>query len=134
MPARRKTPRRRLLRRQLFGLGDPTLNAAGQADLFAYVVGRFRAELGDLRVMEDADVVEMLLDRRRHAGELLEIVGDAARTGQRLEAETLLRSLRKILDDRLFGGADVDPHAALGAGDAVDRGARDQVAIERNRA
>ena len=47
-------------------------------------MSRFSAELGDLRVVEDAEVVELLLDRRRHAGKLLEIVGNAARTGQRL--------------------------------------------------
>ena len=32
--------------------------------------------------MEDAEIVELLLDRRRDVVELLEIVGDAARTGQ----------------------------------------------------
>src|SRR5882724_6181161 len=112
MPARRKTPRRRLLCGQLFGLGDPTLDAAGQSDLFANVVSRFRAELGDLRVMEDAEVVELLLDRRRNAGELLQVVGDAARAGQRLKAETLFLGLRQILDDRLLGRTQVDAHAA----------------------
>ena len=82
--------------------------------------------------MEDAEVVELLLDRGRHAGELLEIVGDAARTGQRLEAETLFLRLRQILDDRLLGGAEIDARGALRARDAVDRGTRDQIAIERD--
>jgi hypothetical protein len=58
-----KTPRRRLLRRQLFGLGDPTLDAAGQSNFFADIMSRFSAELGDLRIMEDAEVIELLLDR-----------------------------------------------------------------------
>ena len=104
----------------------------GKPDLFADVVGGVGAELGDLRIVEDAEVVELLLDRGRHAGELLEIVGDAARTGQRLEAETLFLRLRQILDDRLLGGAQIDAHAALRARNAVDRGARDQIAIERD--
>src|SRR5690348_2002790 len=108
-----------LLRRQLFGLGDPTLDAAGQADLFANVVSRFRAELGDLRVMENTEVVELLLDRGRNAGELLDIVGDAARAGQRLKAKALFLGLRQILDDRLLGRTEVDAHAALGARDAI---------------
>ena len=44
------------------------------------------------------------------------------------------RRCRQFLDDRLFGRADVDAHAALRARDAVDRGARDQIAVERDRA
>src|SRR3954471_11280477 len=119
-PARNKPPRRRLLRGQLFGLGDPALDAAGQSNLFANIVSRFRAKLGDLRVVEDAEVVELLLDRRRNARELLEIVGDAARTGQRLEAEPLFLGLRQILDDRLLGRAEVHAHAALRTRDAVE--------------
>src|SRR4029078_9263811 len=93
-PARRTTPRRPLLGRQLFGrqflgLGDPTLDAAGEPDFFADIVSGVGTEFGDLRIVEDADVVQLLLNRRRHTGELLQIVRDAARTGQRLEAETL---------------------------------------------
>ena len=58
--------------RSLFGfggeflrLGDPAVDAAGQSDLFADLVGGVGAELGDLPVVEDAEIVELLLDRRR---------------------------------------------------------------------
>jgi hypothetical protein len=43
-----------------------------------------------------------------------------------------LRSCRNFLADRLSGGADVDAVIALGARDAVDGGAGNQVAIQRN--
>ena len=86
-------------------------------------------ELGELPVVEDAEVVELLLDRARHARELLEVVGGAARTGETLEAAG---SRRKIFGDRLGGGADVDARLALTARDAVDRRARDEVAIQRD--
>ena len=74
-------------------------------------------QLGDLRVVKDADVVELLLDRRRHASELLEVVGNAARSGQRLEAESLLVRLsgQRFDDDRLGRSADVNAKLALGA-------------------
>ena len=64
--------------------------------------------------------------------ELLEIVGDAARPGQRLEAAAFGRLGRQFLGDRLLGRAEVDAHLALRARNAVDGGARDQVAVERD--
>src|SRR3569832_396848 len=131
MRARRKRPgaNRVLLGGQLFGLGDPAGDAAGQTDLLADIVGGLLVELGDLRVVEDAEVVELLLDRARNAGELLEVVGNAARTGKLLEAE-IARRLRRDLfgNGRLLLGAEVDARIALGARDAVDRRTRDQVA------
>jgi len=48
-------------------------------------------EFGELPVMEDAEVVELLLDRAGHAGELLEIVGGTARPGKTLEGRRLRR-------------------------------------------
>src|SRR6476620_465351 len=71
---------------QRLGLGHPGIRAAGQTDLFADLVRGGMIELGELPVMEDAEVVELLLDRARHARELLQVVGGAARTGQTLEA------------------------------------------------
>ena len=62
-------------------------------------MGGLLVELGDLRIVEDAEIVELLLDRRRNAGQLLEIVGDAARPGQLLEAE--IGERRLPLDLRL---------------------------------
>src|ERR1700742_2983399 len=91
-------PSRELLRfrGQRLGLGDPGIGAARKSDLFADLVRGVVIELGELPVMEDAEVVELLLDRTRHAGELLEVVGGAARTGQALEARRL-GGRRKLL-------------------------------------
>src|SRR3954469_13993395 len=108
-------------RGQRLGLGDPAIGAARKPDFFADLVRGFVVELGELPVVEDAEVVELLLDRTRHAGELLEVVGGAARAGQALEAGRLGRC-RNFLAGRLSGGADVDAVVALGARDAVDGG------------
>src|SRR4030081_530467 len=71
-------------------LRDPSVDAPGQSHFLAHIVGGFRTERRDLPIMEDAQIVELLLDRGGYAGELGEIVGDAARTGERLETERLL--------------------------------------------
>src|SRR5437773_1149914 len=92
---------------------------ARKTNLFADLVRGIVVELGELPVVEDAEVVELLLDRTRHAGELLEVVGGAARPGQALEAGRL-GSCRNFLAGRLNRGADVDAVVALGARDAVD--------------
>src|SRR5215212_11483059 len=118
-------------RDQRLGLGDQGIGAARKTNLFTDLVRGIVVEFGELPVVEDAEVVELLLDRPRHAGELLEVVGGAARTGQALEAGRL-RGCRNFLADRLSGGADIDAVIALGARDAVDGGAGDQVAIQRN--
>src|SRR5205085_3183413 len=121
-------------RGQRLGLGNPAIGAARKSDLFTDLVRGVVIEFGELPVVEDAEIVELLLDRPRHAGELFEVVGSAARTCQALEADRL-RSRRDFLaDDRLRGSADIDPVVALGARDAVDGGAGDQVAVQRNRA
>src|ERR1700751_6460397 len=106
---------RRLFRfsRERLGLGDPGVGAARKTDFFADLVRRVVIELGELPVVEDAEVVELLLDRARHAGELLEVVGGAARTGEALEAGR--RSRCELFLRWLDGGADVDPGLALGA-------------------
>src|SRR6266481_3602626 len=56
------------------GLGDPAIGAARKSDLFTDLVRGIVVEFGKLPVMEDAEVVELLLDRTRHAGKLLEVV------------------------------------------------------------
>src|SRR3954452_16198726 len=76
-------------RGQRLGLGDPAIGAARKSDLFADLVRGIVIELGELPVVEDAEVVELLLDRTRHAGELLEVVGGTARAGQALETGRL---------------------------------------------
>ena len=117
-------------------LGDPALDPPRQADRLADLVGRLGAEGRDLPVMEDAEIVELLLDRRGYAGQLLEIVGDPTRARKRLEAEFAggRRRGRKLFDDRRFRRADIDAGLALGARNAVDRRLGDQVAIEADRA
>src|SRR3954465_5523119 len=118
-------------RGQRLGLGNPGIGAARKTNLFTDLVRGIVVEFGELPGVEDAEVVELLLDRTRYAGELLEVVGGATRTGQTLEAGRL-GSCRNFLAGRLSGGADVDAVVALGARDAVDGGAGNQVAIQRN--
>src|SRR5205823_1095809 len=118
-------------RGQRLGLRDPGIGPARKTNLFADLVRGIVVELGELPVVEDAEVVELLLDRTRHAGELLEVVGGAARPGQALEAGRL-GSCRNFLAGRLDRGADVDAVVALGARDTVDGGTGNQVAIQRN--
>ena len=85
--------------------------------------------------MEDAEIVELLLDRRRNAGQLLEIVGNAARTRRAARSRVgERRRVGSVSDDRLLGGADVDARLALRARNAVDRRLRDEIAVERDRA
>ncbi len=86
------------------GLGDPAVDALRQSDFVADFRSGCGLEIGELPEMEDAEIVELLLDRRRHMRELLQIVGNAARSGQSLE----LVVLRQILNDRRRRGADID--------------------------
>src|SRR5208337_1708888 len=65
---------------QLLGLRDPTVHAAGQPGFLADLASGVCTEPGDLPIVEDAEIVELLLDRRRHVMELLEIIGDPARS------------------------------------------------------
>src|SRR5580700_9009499 len=71
-------PITRSLGGKLLGLRDPAFHAAGQPDLLADPVRGLGRERGNLPVVEDAEVVEFLLDRGRDVGELLEVVGNAA--------------------------------------------------------
>src|SRR5580692_11259614 len=116
------------------GLGHPSVCAARKADLFADLVGRIVIEFGQLPVVENAEIVELLLNGAGHAGELLEIVGRTARTRQTLEAGSLRRGGRSLLVNRTGRGTDVDASIALRPRNAVNRSARHQVAIQRDRA
>src|SRR5580704_7105844 len=118
---------------ELLGLRDPALHAARQADLLADPVRGLGRESGDLPVVEDAEIVELLLDRGRDVGELLEVVGDATGSREDLVTGALGRG-RQVFGDRLGGGACIHAHIALGPRNSVDGGARDQVAIEIDRA
>src|SRR5665647_2547943 len=113
------------------GLGDPAIGARRKSDFFADLVGGVVIEFGELPVVEDAEVVELLLDRAGHAGELLEIVGRTARTGETLEARRL-RCRGNFLADRLHRSTDIHARIALRTRDAVDHGAGEQVAIQRD--
>src|SRR3979411_1439089 len=113
------------------GLGHPAVGAAWQSDFFADLVRGIVVEFGQLPVMEDAEVVELLLDRAGYAGELLEIVGGAARPGQTLERRRLRRH-RDFFADGMRRRADIDPGFALRARDAVDHGAGHQIAVQRD--
>src|SRR5215470_13229265 len=102
-----------LLGTEFLGLGDPAVDTSRQPDLLADIVGGSRTETGNLPVMEDAQVIELLLDRRRYAGKFLEVVGNAARPGQRLEAQSVGLFRRNRFGDRFLGGPNVDAQFAL---------------------
>src|ERR1700676_774354 len=68
------------------GLGYPAIGASRKSNLFADLVCGVVIEFSQLPIVEDAEIVELLLDRAGHAGELLEVVGAAARPGKTLEA------------------------------------------------
>src|SRR5712675_3516431 len=89
------------------GLGHPAVGATWQSDLFADLVRGIVIEFGELPVMEDAEVVELLLDRAGHAGELLEIVGRTPRPGKVLEGHRLRRH-GNFLAGRMRRSADID--------------------------
>src|SRR5579862_6160118 len=72
-------------RGERLGLSHPGIGAGRKADFFADLVGGVMIELGELPVVEDAKIVELLLDGARHASQLLEVVRSATRTGQALE-------------------------------------------------
>ena len=120
------------------GLGDPavTVDAAVQLQLrveLRRVLGLHRRKLP---VVEDAGIVELARELRADAVELGQVVRRAARRGEELELLDLFRRhvrvRRDVLDDRRLGGADVEPELAMAARDAVDGGAGDEVAIERD--
>src|ERR1700733_1448008 len=115
------------------GLGHPGVGAGRKTNLFANLVRRIVIQFGQLPVVEDAEIVELLLDRAGHAGELLEIVRRTARARQALEAGSLRRGGGSLLDDRTGRSADVDAGIALRPRNAVDRSARHQIAIQRDR-
>src|SRR5829696_5435892 len=120
------------------GLADPavTVDAAVQLQLrveLRRVLGLHRRKLP---VVEDAGIVELARELRADAVELGQVVRRAARGGEELELLDLLRRnvrvRRDVLHDRRLGGADVEPELAMAARDAVDGGAGDEVAIERD--
>src|SRR6202000_2739868 len=98
----------------------------------ADLVGGVVSALRQLPVVEDAEIVELLLDRAGHSGELLEIVRGTARPGKALEAgRSLWRGF--LRGDRTGRGPDIDSGIALSARNAVDRGTRHQIAVKRDR-
>src|ERR1700693_2933721 len=76
---------------EFLGLCDPTLHAAGQSHLLADLVRGLGPERGDLPIVEDAEIVQLLFDRGRYVGELLEIVGDPTGAGKHLVARAVGR-------------------------------------------
>src|SRR5829696_7175878 len=125
------------------GLGDPAVPVDAAVELeigvdLLHVLGLHR---GELPVMVDAGVVELLLELRPDPVELGQVVRSAARGGEKLElldrlglsGRGLVGVRRKLLHRRRLGGADIDPELAMTARDAVDRRAGDEVAIERDR-
>src|SRR3954469_14376061 len=119
------------LRSQLLRMANPAFHAARQPDLLADLVRGLGSKARDLPVVEDAEIVELLLDRGRDMPELLEVVGNSAWPGEHLVAG-VIGGGRQLLHDRLSGRTDVDAHVALRARNAIDGGTRDQVAVERD--
>src|SRR5215470_13482267 len=119
------------LRSQLLRMANPAFHAAGQPDLLTNLVRGLGRKARDLPIVEDAKIVELLLDRGRDMPELLEVVGNSAWPGEHLVAGVIGGGW-EFLHDRLSGRADVDTHVALRARNAIDGGTRDQVAVERD--
>src|SRR6202158_5828128 len=113
------------------GLGHPAIGSARKSDLFADLVGGVVIEFGQLPVVEDAEIVELLLDRAGHAGELLEIVCRTPRPRKTL-GDRSLRRHRNLLTDGMRGRADIDSGVALRTRDAIDDSAGDQIAVQRD--
>src|SRR5450755_4473618 len=111
-PSRRVLPALLRFRGQRLGLGYPGIGSARQADFFTDQVRLVVIEFGELPEVEDTEIFQFLLDRARHAGELLEIVGGAAWTGEALEARGL-RGRRDFLANGLSRGSDVGARVAL---------------------
>src|SRR5438270_8473234 len=97
-----------LLRSQFLGFGDPTVHAARQPDFLADLARGIRTETCDLPVVENAKIIELLLDRRRHVSELLEIIRNPARSGQHLVARTFCGG-GWLLADRFGGRTSIHP-------------------------
>src|SRR5215471_17345650 len=102
------------LRGQFLRLRDPALDPGRESDLLADRAGCFGPEPCDLPIMEDAEIVELLLDRGRDVMELFEIIGDAARTGENLVARPFSR-WRQFIRNRFGRRPGIDAHFALGA-------------------
>ncbi len=86
-------------------------------------------KIGELPEVVDAEIVEALLQLRADAGDALEVVGFAAR---RIDAFEGHEGGRDLLDGRGLGGSNVDAGRGLATLDAVEGGARDEIAIERD--
>ena len=118
------------------GLGDPAvaLDAAAELQVVVDLLDLFRRHRGDLPIMEDAGIIELLDDLRADAVQLGEIVRRAARRGQQLETSAFAStSPRRAPADPRHGRlhlADIDAASALAARNAVERGARNEIAIE----
>src|SRR5581483_11464987 len=97
---------------QYLGLGHPGIGPARKANFFTDLVGGIVIEFGKLPVMENAEIVELPFDSARYAGELLEIVGRAARASEALEAGCG-RGGRDFFACRMCGGSDIDARFAL---------------------
>src|SRR6266851_532638 len=113
------------------GLGHPAVGATWQSDIFADLVRGIVIEFGELPVVEDAEVVELLLDRAGHAGELLEIVSGTTRPGKTLEGRGLRRH-HYFLADGMSRRADIHARIALRSRNAIDDRAGHQIAVQRD--
>src|SRR3977135_3003718 len=100
------------------GLGDPAVGTARKSNLFTDLVRGVVIEFGELPVVEDAKIVELLLDRAGHAGKFFQVVGSDTRAGKALEADRLRRR-RDFLAHRMRRGADIDAGLTLRPRNAV---------------
>src|SRR5262245_40963525 len=98
-------------------MGNPAFHAAGQPDLLANLMSGLGSKVRDLPVVEDAEIVEFLLDRGRDMPKLLEVVGNSAWPGEHLVAG-VINGRGQLLHHRLSSRADVDAHVALCARNA----------------
>src|SRR5271166_3354027 len=112
-------------------------DAAVELEVGVKLAGFVGGHRGELPIVEHAVFVEFLLDLGTDAGDLGQIVRCAPRSGQEFEVfgggfGLGLGDFRQRLGDRRFRFAYVDAMGALAARNAVDGGARDEIAIELN--
>src|ERR1700730_2412721 len=120
---------------QLLGGADPVVarDAAPQGERLVEQRRVLHAEDQNLPEVVDAYVVETLLELDIDARQPLQVVWLAARSVDALERGPFGQT-RQIFRRRLFRPAEVDALLELAALDAVDGGAGDEVAVERDRA
>src|SRR5687767_11705172 len=116
---------------QLLGLSNPIVarDATARSEQLVQHGDSCLVGIRQLPEMIDPQVVEVLLDLSGNSGDALEIVGFAARSIDPAEGWSLLG---QHFLGRCLGRADIDTGRRLATADAIDRGTRNEIAVQRN--